>query len=364
MLRQSSTYVVKLAAVLGLAMACEPLERPADAGIDCSAEDGLDLVRGPIGYDDTWRDYSIPRAAFAWETGKIQGAVFLDNLDPPTRLYDAVGKDPMFDSVDPGFYCFADPSLNGYPTTVPWPAVSEVKGTRDVGGCPLPPVREISAGPFCLNGADYATVNRHKYAIHLQSGNHIFWGGEFGLWNVYNGGAGAATTIPTDPATGAAISLIDAAGKYVPPPAGSVEAPSDGLAIWARREIGSADTILVQLSELKAGVECTAVKKEDQQQQTGASQGSVDPNVQANNSSTDVVNDPSACGNRWTTQLSVDTEWALYLLPWEDFYQDLQPNRAATKLNPKVLFELAFHFNRGQTHSLFIDEVMLYRKKP
>jgi hypothetical protein len=342
MLRHSIKHLVHAAGLLGLILACEPMDR-TDVGIDCTAESQVDFY---LASPAESLSYQVQSVAIDWE----------------------VAPKP-----DENFFCFADPTLDGYPTTVPWPAIDRNPGAAasNAANCPLPPIEAIEGGPFCggTDGtaveADDGTVtpnSRHQYALHLQAGNHIFWGGEWRNWNMRVNGA--TTTIPgtrIDATTGAVIQVS---------PDG-LPIPADGLAFWTKREYGSDDSILVAINDQNTYAvdngdgtySCTNAEATDPSQTAGQS-GAVDPNLQTNNSTTDVVQDPAACENRWIGVVKADEQWALHFLPWSDFYQaDVQPNRESAPFNPTQIRSLSFRFNRGQTISIWIDEMMLYREK-
>jgi hypothetical protein len=279
---------------LVLVPACAPTTGGVDAAIDCSAEDAI---------EHNTPDPSSPDAptvfGFAWEPSST--------TPEEPRVPDAK------------FFCFADPTEGGYPATVPWPHQST---------CPYPNMEPVEGGPFCQDTPGHQ--NRHRMALHLQAGNHLFWGGEWGNWNM-RGGLTLATLPGTD-ATGVAIQL-----------------PADGIAFWAKRAPGSDSQLMIYLNDENTAAtdECIPTKENPGGPQVEAKVTASDPNVQVNSGATAVVQDPRACANRWRAPLEVSEEWELHLLPFDRFYQEPQPNRESESLGPAFIYSISFGFGRG-----------------
>jgi len=306
-------------AALGALAACAPMERPTDLGVDCGAEDAVFLSTPVLDINNgIKKDHYQP---------EVFGFAFEDTPSPLSA------QEPGTEASN--FFCFSDPTISGYPTTAPWPSVR---------GCPLP--QQFDIDPFCQRTD--ADIERHHRALHLQSGHHDFWGGRWANWNGNTGNAAASFKVP------------DATGVLV-------DTQADGIAFWAKREMGSNNEITIAISDdnTAANDQCASV--------VGASAGqgnvtvtvtSTDPNVQtSNNGNPAIVQDPRACANYWSAPLDLTDEWELHLMPWSVFHQDFQPNREMGPLNPKHIYQIGFVYRTGQVVSAWFDEVLLYKKK-
>jgi hypothetical protein len=290
--------------------ACAPTTGGVETAVDCTAEDAIEHNTP----DPTSPD--IPAVfGFAWDQ---------------TSTTTEDGSVP-----DSKFFCFADPTEGGYPATVPWPHQST---------CPYPNMEPIEGGPFCQDTPGHQ--DRHRAALHLQAGNHLFWGGEWGNWNMRGG------------LTQATLPGLDDAGE-------TIQFPADGIAFWAKRALGSDSQVMIYLNDENTAAtdECIPTKENPGGPQVETKVTASDPNVQVNSGATVIVQDPRACANRWRAPLEVSEEWALHLLPFERFYQEPQPNRESAPLDPKFIYSISFGFGRGQTLSMWFDEVFLYRKR-
>jgi hypothetical protein len=296
--------------ILAVTMAgCEPMARP-EVRLDCDAAERL------IERDTFSPDY------FPFE------------LDP-------------LSSNNDHFFCFADGSADGYPAnSAPFPA----------NGCPMPQVKEVNEGQDFCHGTN-ADPTRHKAAFLIQAGQHEFYGGEIGNWDWNSGGVPSST-------------------DFVP----------DGIAFWARSDIQSDKFITVYLNNSQTGAPSDTVPGTTYSptlaakgREAGCIPGvgnnsgpsgvsvtasSTDPNVQTNSSTVTVVSPANQCGNRWRRLLQTSEDWQLYLLPFETFYQDVQPNRVTGPFDPSEFYQIAFGFGRDMTISLWIDEIFFYRNKP
>jgi len=274
------------------------------------------------------------------------------------------------------FFCFQDGTENGYPAnSAPFP----------VNRCAMPNVEYIDDGnAFCeAEDNDQATVTvggvptitpvkypRHRAAFAIRSGDNHFYGAQFLNWNWNN--------TPVFP-------------SFVP----------DGIGFWARSDVQSEKVVLVYLLDYRSGApgdtvpgttySPTLANKGDGLEagcvpdafgnspmvNLNVTVGASDPNVVTNASSVGFVSQPGQCNNRWAAQLQTSENWELHLIPFESFYQDLQPNRIpdgitrsleydSTKPGPEPapFYQFGVGVSRGQNVSLWIDEIFFYRKKP
>jgi hypothetical protein len=304
---------VLIATLGGALTGCEPMDRSELLAIDCDAESTIE------------RDLT-PADGFPFE-------VAADNDN---------------------FFCFADSTIDGYPgNSTAFPG----------NGCPKPLIEPIENGGFCQSGAD-ATL-RHTGALVIRAGQHDFYGGEIANWNWNSASAPAEVRDDTGEMR-----------RFVP----------EGIAFWARSDIQSDKFITIYLgnsqttapSDTVPGTTYSptlALKNKEAgcvplaASGTGpagvsAQVGSTDPNVQTSTSSISVVSGPNQCGNRWRRLLQTSEAWKLYLLPFDTFYQDVQPNRVVGPLDPTAFYQISFGFSRAQSVSLWIDEFFFYRKKP
>jgi hypothetical protein len=300
---------------------CEPMARSAVA-VDCDAENDIEYFSPNVKENS-----KTPAFRIAWEDAN------------------AVAGTP---TADTNFYCFSDPTLDGYPATPPWPSVA---------GCTLPRMERIENGGFCQQGSNAGT--RHQAALHIQAGNHLFWGATFGTWNY--------ATSPIQTAFPDASLPLDAEDN-------PTTSSADGIAFWVRKSPGSDSTVSIYLTDETTTstattaadaliAACITEQSTDASQQQGQAAAS-DPNLQTNNSAITLVHDSRACGNRWRTELTVSEDWQLIKVPWGAFYKELiQPNMKTLPFNPKELYSIQIVLNRGQFLSVWFDEVGLYREK-
>jgi hypothetical protein len=336
---------------MGTHVACEPMDRSQLAVVDCAAAEAdieRDIERGipnKVGY-------------YTFELAPLGAGI----------------GDQANSSNNTSFFCFQDGTADGYPANgAPFPG----------GGCQKPEVEYVDGGnAFCeAQDDDQTTVSvagvptispvaypRHRAAFVIRAGDNQFYGAQVVNWN-WN-------------ATGVFPSFVP-----------------DGIAFWARSDVESDKFASVYLVDYRSGAPGDTVPGttyspslalkglEAGCMPTGMGNSlvpnlnvtvaSTDPNIQTNSSSLTMVSTPVQCGNRWTALLQTSEHWELHLLPFESFYQELQPNRIpegitrsleydSTKEGPEPapFYTLAFGIGRGQNISLWIDEVFFYRKKP
>ena len=275
---------------------------------------------------------------------------------------DATGADQPNSVNNTRFFCFADETAGGYPANAaPFPG----------GSCQIPNVEFIDDGEAFCDAADQdpsgTLYPRHRSAMVIRAGDHQFYGGEIATWDWNTG------IFP----------------RFIP----------DGIAFWARSDVQSDKVITVYLTDYQSGAPADTVPG-TRYSATLAAKGleagctptagstamqmgvsvtvvSSDPNVQTSTSNLQMVTPAGQCGNRWRRLLQTTENWELHLLPFDTFYQDLQPSRApdglqtsydldptdATPPQPSPFYTLNFGIGRGSTVSLWIDEVFFYRKK-
>lgn len=300
-------------------VACEPMERSAVV-VDCSAENDVQYYRR---VEKAIADeYTVDQFGYAWE----------------------------IEADESRFWGDADPTLNGYPTTRPFP----------LSGFPLPKIEPIPGGGFCQEGE--AAGTRHQFALHLQAIDHTFWGGLYTAWNLFS--LGAEISFPD-------LSTTDTTTKY----------PADGIAFWARREIESDANIIIYLEDDESA-DLTSLPNDDENtarkpsvicipaDASSSTSGnvtttSIDPNVQSSASAVPVISDPKACGNRWRADLELSEDWAFVKVPFSAFYKEsVQPNKGTGVFDPTTkIRRFTFQYKGGQVISMWFDEAGLYREK-
>ncbi len=74
---------------------------------------------------------------------------------------------------------------------------------------------------------------------------------------------------------------------------------------------------------------------------------------------------PSAndCGNAFQRVVNVTRDWQLYLLPFESFQQQAQPNRSATGIDPSGIYQFTFNIPKDSIVELWIDDLGVYRRR-
>jgi hypothetical protein len=72
---------------------------------------------------------------------------------------------------------------------------------------------------------------------------------------------------------------------------------------------------------------------------------------------------PSDCGNGFQRVVTVTRNWQLYLLPFESFQQQAQPNRVPTGLDPTAVYQFTFNIPKDSIVELWVDDVGAYRRR-
>lgn len=339
---------------LGVALiACEPMDRSQFA-VNCNAEAGIER--------DIEYSIATKQGYFTFE---------IETKSDKFTIGDQANA-----QNNTSFFCFQDGTAEGYPANA---------AVFPGGNCQMPNVEYIDDGnAFCdavdndvtvtadANGATVTTpvqYPRHRGAFAVRAGGNQFYGVEIGNWNWNTG------QFPS----------------FIP----------DGIGVWARSDVNSDKFVYIYLSDYRSGAPSDTVPGttyspglatkakglEAGCMPTGLGNtinpninvtvASTDPNVQTSSSSLTMVSNPGQCGNRWRALLETSENWELHLLPFELFYQDLQPNRVPDGITrsidwdptkegpePAPFYQIAFNIGRGQNVSLYIDEIFFYRKKP
>ena len=71
---------------------------------------------------------------------------------------------------------------------------------------------------------------------------------------------------------------------------------------------------------------------------------------------------PEDCGNGFARVVSVTRSWHLYLLPFESFQQQAQPNRQPTGIDRSALYQFAINIPKDSAVELWLDDLGLYRR--
>jgi hypothetical protein len=70
---------------------------------------------------------------------------------------------------------------------------------------------------------------------------------------------------------------------------------------------------------------------------------------------------PGSCGNLFQYPFQFTTEWQLYLLPWNLFFQSQQPNRNPNGIDPSELYEVGFQIPKEAHFEMWIDQLGAYK---
>lgn len=71
---------------------------------------------------------------------------------------------------------------------------------------------------------------------------------------------------------------------------------------------------------------------------------------------------PQDCGNVFVRVVSVTREWHLYLLPFESFQQEAQPNRSPVGIDRSALYQFSINIPKDSAVELWLDDLGLYRR--
>jgi hypothetical protein len=69
------------------------------------------------------------------------------------------------------------------------------------------------------------------------------------------------------------------------------------------------------------------------------------------------------CGNAFQRVVTVTRDWQLYLIPFESFQQQAQPNRIPTGLDPAGIYQFTFNIPKDSIVELWIDDLGVYRHR-
>jgi len=71
---------------------------------------------------------------------------------------------------------------------------------------------------------------------------------------------------------------------------------------------------------------------------------------------------PLDCGNGFQRVVRVTRDWQLYLLPFESFQQQAQPNRVPTGLDRSGIYQFSINIPKDSIVELWIDDLGVYRR--
>ncbi len=69
------------------------------------------------------------------------------------------------------------------------------------------------------------------------------------------------------------------------------------------------------------------------------------------------------CGNPFRRRLLTSSDWQLYILPWDSFYQEPQNNRLPDGIDPSVILEFTVVAPRESNLELWLDDFAFYRNR-
>jgi hypothetical protein len=72
---------------------------------------------------------------------------------------------------------------------------------------------------------------------------------------------------------------------------------------------------------------------------------------------------PDACGNAFQRTLQTSEHWQLYLLPFDSFLQERQPNASTTGMDKSAILRITIRTDKGATVELWLDDITFYRRK-
>jgi hypothetical protein len=298
------------------------------------------------------------------------------------------------DATDPGWWSSADGS----------PRSSQCCYMED-GNPELTPRRELIEGGRC-------GVSEH--ALHLRSWGHNDWGSRFGTWSLDaapasgDGWDGIAVWARADEGTTRSVRIelgdrytrdsgriadpVDdkllvptcvpqpdwkqSGGECVSPPeqdpAGnpcfpppvanqgatqttSTESPATGA---------PASTIYICYKVTSGETECgTYEMPADVTDVEGATQRCIQgAEGQLQCGEDNIVPGPHDCENYFGRALTVSNRWELYLLPWDSFFQDPDPNRRPDGIDPSQILAINIVPESEANISLWLDDITFYRR--
>jgi hypothetical protein len=133
----------------------------------------------------------------------------------------------------------------------------------------------------------------------------------------------------------------------------------DGIALWARTGRVSDRSVTLLLDTPQTTVEGGLCKEycNNEMMQTFT-----DPNTGQVVTEGDV--DPAdACGNAFRRTLVTSAQWQLYLLPFESFVQDRQPNQAVGGMDTSAIMRITVRADKGANLELWLDDISFYRRR-
>jgi hypothetical protein len=295
-------------ALLGLAaVACSASSRTPDP-IDCNAGVAYELS-APL------RTFEV--ADESWFTGA-----------DPTGLPAA----PARNAVDPE--CASGGGGSGGGGATGGAATAGSGGAVSTSASISVAIEPIEGGGRC------GSVN----AMVLRSAGHNDWGSLFGDWKLASapGTAFCDTCGPWD-ATG-----------------------YEGLAIWARSAatVDSSVTLLLDTWQTSAsGTEGVADRAGICKIDCSADSGTNSRDDSGNITSQTYVSPAGTCGNSFQRTLTLTSQWQLYVVPFDSFYQDLKPNMSPNGVDPAHINGLTIRTAKEATVELWVDDIAFYRRK-
>ena len=70
---------------------------------------------------------------------------------------------------------------------------------------------------------------------------------------------------------------------------------------------------------------------------------------------------PGDCGNSFRQQVTVSTRWQLYLLPFDEFWQEARPNRVSEALDSSAVYQLGLRVDIEKDVDMLTSQWVFYR---
>ena len=133
----------------------------------------------------------------------------------------------------------------------------------------------------------------------------------------------------------------------------------EGIALWARTGRVSDRSVTLLIDTPQTTVEGGICKTycNNQMMQTFT-----DPNSGQIVTEGD-VQPADACGNAFRRTLVTNERWQLYLLPFDSFVQERQPNQAVGGMDTSAIMRLTVRAEKGAILELWLDDITFYRRR-
>jgi hypothetical protein len=138
---------------------------------------------------------------------------------------------------------------------------------------------------------------------------------------------------------------------------------TEGVFFWAR-SLGSTNSVIVELSNYdttsgKGG--CVDPPTASMTAGSITSTTTTTPGGSATNQQPNYEPPPGTCDNFFQTTVQFTSLWTLYILPYEQFAQQQQPNRIASGFDPKELDFFAFQIQKEADFEIWINKIGAYK---